>query len=457
MRWPIRNQILLPLAAIHLLLALAVSMTATWWSLGRVEREIRERLNVVTETLARTNFPLTPAVLGQMRGLSGAEFVSLDEKGGLLTATLELTNDDLTRLRIPVTEHASDSTMVPLARGTYLVRPAPLLRGTEHSTVLVLFPETSIRAAQREALLGPLLLGAVTLLLTVLSVAFVAQRIGRKMQRIEEHAARIAGGDFQAIPLGRCDDELRDLAESVNRMCAGLDRMTSQIRESERSNLIRQLAGGIAHQLRNALTGARMAVQVHRRRCENPTDASLEVALKQLSLTEEQIRGLVSLVQAEKRTPIPARLSDVAGEVALLLGPICDHRQIELTVHDDAGPAQVHDGDTVRAALLNLCMNAIEATGAGGDVQVHLKSADGLATIDVRDDGPGIPPEIAASLFDPFQTTKPDGMGLGLALAVQAAQAHGGTIEHRRDGPCTLFRMTCRTESPTERASQVLS
>jgi signal transduction histidine kinase len=263
------------------------------------------------------------------------------------------------------------------------------------------------------------------------------------MQKIEQQVARVAGGEFQPIPLMDRDDELRDLAASINTMCTALAKMTSQLRESERSQLIKQVAAGIAHQLRNALTGARMAVQIHRRRCAHPSDESLDVALRQLALTEEQIRGLVAIVRDEHRIPVAGKLVDLTNEIVMLMKFLCDHRQIELRVVDDSDNAAVSDADAVRAGLLNLCMNAVEAAGTGGKVEIRMSLRESMAVIDVYDNGPGISPELADTVFAPFQTSKPDGMGLGLSLARQAANGLGGTVEYLRRTDGTLFRMTC--------------
>ncbi len=79
-------------------------------------------------------------------------------------------------------------------------------------------------------------------------------------------------------------------------------------------------------------------------------------------------------------------------------------------------------------------MNAIEAAGPGGEVSLEAFAENGDVVIEVSDTGPGPPPEVAETLFEPFVTSKPEGVGLGLALAQQVAIEHGGQLAWTRDG-----------------------
>src|SRR5437899_387230 len=124
---------------------------------------------------------------------------------------------------------------------------------------------------------------------------------------------------------------MQDLAPSVNSMSAQLRELQNRIRHSERERLLAQLAGGLAHQLRNAVTGARMALQLHQRRCAaSPDDKSLVVALRQLALTEAQVRGLLSLGRGERSQPADCDLDQLVEEVAALVQPICEHAHVAL-------------------------------------------------------------------------------------------------------------------------------
>lgn len=461
MRWSIRNQLLVPLAGIQLVVVLGISGLAAWRALARVQRDADNRLQELSAAVTAATYPLNEPVLRQLRGLSGAEFILRDAAGQLVASTLAA--GPLPDLPPPLDSHTGPSTasgrepstapttLLRINHRDYQVSVVPAGGPSRGMTVLILSPDDLIQSARSDAIQGPILLGALTLLITTAAAIELSRRISRRIGGIERQVARVAAGDFEPIPLPPRDDELRDLSASVNRMGGELERLTGQIRESERALLVKQLAGGIAHQLRNAITGARLTIQLHQRRCPLTDDDSLDVALRQLVLTEEQVRGLAALIRDEHRPPDPGPLGKVIDEVTALVRPICEHRQLTLLVSGSPFSLVIRDRGQMRAALLNLLLNAVEASPAGGRVEMQATQSGDMARIDVLDEGAGVTPELAAEMFVPFRTTKPDGMGLGLALVRQTAEDHQGDVRYLREQGRTCFRFTCRGTLATER------
>ena len=247
---------------------------------------------------------------------------------------------------------------------------------TRADALLVLYPEARWREARTDAILPPLVVGGVTLGLMVVVSAWLADRMSRRIRRLQEQVAAIADGDFRQLPQDSRNDEIHELSRSVNQMSRQLREMRETIRQTEQTRVLGQLAGGLAHQLRNAITGARMAVQIHAKRCITANDDSLNVALRQLELTEEQIRGLLSVGKPEQRTPIRRDVRSLVEEIATLVGPVCKHAGVafhqELTFEAGGTPesSRVSDSERVRTAVLNLTLNAVEAAGAGGEVDL---------------------------------------------------------------------------------------
>lgn len=452
MRWPIRFQWLVPFGTILVVAVTVTSVSSAWLAARRNTSTTIEQLNRVIETVSNSRFPFAANVLEQMRGLSGAEFVAFDQRGQILATTFpgeQFAAETLLEIeqRGPIESLSDASTTVIDGRNYFASRVTHLHPSTHANALLVLYPEARWQQARSDAILPPLLVGGTTLGLMFVVSAWLAGRMSRRMHKMQDQVAAIADGDFRQLPLESRNDEIQDLSRSVNQMSRQLLEMRETIRQTEQSRLLGQLAGGLAHQLRNAITGARMAIQIHAKRCPLTDDDSLDVALRQLQLTEEQIRGLLSLGKPEKRNPVRREVNALLDEIALLIGPVCKHAGVtfEQEMHFEEGRTPedtfVSDSEGVRTALLNLVLNAIEAAGSGGEVLLKGQFGAERLVFDVIDTGSGPPPELGDRIFDVFITGKPEGVGFGLALAHQVALDQQGVLNWTRENDCTRFRM----------------
>ena len=447
MRWSIRNQILVPLIAIQAIAVAAIAIATATLAARRSERQIIDRLNGVIDTLGHANFPYTASVLAKLQGLSGAHFIAYADDGRVKETSSSLLKDLPPPPRsMPASTRLDSlgdlpSTIVGGNRHfSLLVRPLGSPRGL---SLLVLYPETSWRAARWEAAMPSLMLGVGSLAIMVHVTGLIAYRISGRIRRVERQVALIAAGNFQELDLDGERDEVHELTLSINRMCLQLRAMQQTIRQSERARLLAQFAAGLAHQLRNSITGARMSVQLHARRYPAPEgDQSLNVALRQLSMTEEQIKGLLSLGRVDRRPPELCDVRQLLEDIALLVHPSCQHAKVTLRYQRGTEPLELlTDSSSVRAAVLNLTLNAIEAAGHAGEVSLEAHASDKLVSIEVADSGPGPPPELAESLCEAFVTSKPEGVGLGLTLAKRVANEQGGQLSWTRMEGETRFRL----------------
>jgi signal transduction histidine kinase len=167
------------------------------------------------------------------------------------------------------------------------------------------------------------------------------------------------------------------------------------------------------------------------------------VALRQLSLVEMHLKRFLDLGKTMELARQPCRLDAIVRDTLALLGPQFRHARVDLKIVADEASRLEISGDTSQLGhlILNVLTNALEAAGPGGWVEVRWGGAGATAFVEVRDSGPGPSPEVAARLFEPFVTGKRDGVGLGLAVARQVVEAHGGTIRWTRIDNCTCFRI----------------
>jgi signal transduction histidine kinase len=202
---------------------------------------------------------------------------------------------------------------------------------------------------------------------------------------------------------------------------------------AERLAELGAMAAGIAHEIKNPLGAILGALDLME------SDAALKTSpsAKWLAILRDEARRLdrvttdaLALGRAPQLELAPCDPRAVVGAALLLAEERARKAGVALRLAEPAietGTRRL-DADQLRHAVLNLVLNGISVQPAGGRVGVTIVEERGGLAIHVRDDGPGIPPEARARLFEPFFTTRRSGSGLGLAVAQRAAAAHGGTL-----------------------------
>jgi len=448
MRFSIRSQLLLPL----FILLLGVVGISTWTGLASasrarlaIETDVR---NVAHSLSGPLGSGLNPRILELMKRMTGAEFVLVDSRDPR-KVTDTLPQDRPRDFELPPAEAVVDDwqtlrlgSPVTVGGQRYLGSGVRLHTG---GTLYILYPEQLWLDALWGAIQPSLVLGAFGGLASIGLAIGVAQRLGRRIQALERRTRQIASGDFSPMRLPRRNDELRDLSQSVNDMAQQLAQLQERLQQTERLRLLGQVGGGLAHQLRNGVTGARLALQLHQRECEVDAEG-LQVALRQLDLMEANLKRFLDLGRLEPLRREPCELVSLISEAVGLLQPQCRHTRIDLRWSPRAnGPAIHGDAGRLGHLFLNVIGNAVEAAGPGGWVEVKVEGGQGKAAdrcvVEVSDSGSGPAAEVAGRLFQPFVTGKPEGIGLGLAVARQVAEGHGGSIDWRRDEGRTVFRI----------------
>lgn len=212
-------------------------------------------------------------------------------------------------------------------------------------------------------------------------------------------------------------------------------RFQAQEREllrAEQLATVGRLAAGVAHEIRNPLTGIKMLVEAAVR-TDSPsplTPADLELIRDEIDRMERTAQGLLDYAKPDRPS---RRTQDVRPTVARATELVAARAEragvtVKLNAGDRPLTASV-DPDQLVSLLSNLLINAVDATPPGGTVTVDAEGTGGGGVrVSVTDTGSGLPPELADTLFTPFATTKPGGTGLGLAVARRVAENHGGTL-----------------------------
>jgi signal transduction histidine kinase len=469
MRWPIRTQIMIPLFTL-LLGVVGISSLIALASAQRARRQVENQVRDIARTLDEAEIPLNDVVLKYLRGLSGAELLfvgpngnqlsSFAEEGGALPHFEPLGEvSDWSHLHLgePITVGSKKY----LASGVHLQLPKRTRPGgPAYQTLYILYPEGLWQDALWEAVWPSLFLGGFVGIASLALAVGVSHRLGTRIQELERRTRLIAGGDFSPMPLPSRQDELRDLGQSVNEMAARLAQLQETVQKTERLRLLGQLSGGLAHQLRNGIAGARLAVQLHAGDCSSPGGEALQVALRQLALLEAHLRRFLALGQNDEPHRERCSLLGLIRDVEALLCPQFRHAEINWRWQPPLQDYLVEGNpDQLAQLLLNVLSNGMEAAGPGGWVGLAIRpgqyEANGSTTcsrvvIEVTDSGQGPPPEIADRLFEVFVTGKKEGVGLGLAVARQVAEAHGGSLVWQRRNNHTSFTISLPVADPAQ-------
>jgi signal transduction histidine kinase len=440
----LRRRLILPVVGLLIAAVIANVGFAAWLATRRSAIAAGKQQEQVAAALAASRVSLSLPVLDALHRLTGSHFLVWNgTAGGRGPSTIDASALDA----------AGDAAIAAgIAAGGLDIAGQRYRIGTTRSqgvrpeTVLVLTPQRGLIASTLEAVWPVLAVAAATLAaLLPLGLRTTAALAGR-IAAVERHVGRIAAGDFgPQLTLDDSGDEVGRLVAGVNRMSAALGELRTTLVAGERQRLLGQLAAGFAHELRNAITGARLAIDLHRRRCPAPdaaADQSLAVATRQLAIVEEEVRGLLALGRPGEAARGPVAVDDLLASVRDLTAPRCEHAGVRLVCQTPAGITLVGRSDPLRAALVNLALNAIEAAGRGGLVRLTGATIDDRIELAVEDSGPGPPEAIRHSLAEPFVSGKPEGIGLGLAIVKAVAEEHGGGLSWSRLRESTRFTIS---------------
>jgi PAS domain S-box-containing protein len=201
----------------------------------------------------------------------------------------------------------------------------------------------------------------------------------------------------------------------------------ARLREQAALAQLGQLAAVVAHEVRNPLAGLRASLQVIDRRVTEARDRSAIAAMIQrIDALNDKVEDLLLFATPKPPRLRPVDVQSLLRDVAISAQSSTGRVGTPLPIKGDE--VKVHaDPEMLRAAMLNLVMNACQAAGKA-DVDVRVAAAEKLCRIEVRDRGPGIPPEVRDRVFEPFFTTRTSGTGLGLAIVKRLMELQDGTI-----------------------------
>jgi len=207
--------------------------------------------------------------------------------------------------------------------------------------------------------------------------------------------------------------------------------LEAQLRRVDRLASVGQLAAGVAHEVRNPLAIVRATAQLLASQAGE--DAVLTQYTQVVTSEADRIERLISdlLAYARPRPPVPSplQLMGFLDAAAQHVRPYALQHEVRVVVEVEQKSSVAADAEQLGQALLNLLLNAVQASVPGSTVRLLGHQGAGNVAITVQDSGRGMAPAVQARACDPFFTTRPDGTGLGLALVAAVVQEHGGSLQ----------------------------
>jgi two-component system nitrogen regulation sensor histidine kinase NtrY len=239
--------------------------------------------------------------------------------------------------------------------------------------------------------------------------------------------------------------EFAALRTALRDMAIALERARTQEIEAERLRAFRETARRVAHEMKNPLTPIRLAVAELARSAGAQHREEIEVLVTESGRLEQLAREFTEFGRLPEGPAAPVDFTELLAELARTSLPATMRARIQL---DPGTPVLVGHYDPLRRAFSNILRNAVEACEERGILEITSAPDDnGGVVIEIRDHGPGVPPEMADRIFDPYCTGKAGGTGLGLALVKQTIELHGGTISlSQTPGGGATFRVRMRPQ-----------
>lgn len=234
-----------------------------------------------------------------------------------------------------------------------------------------------------------------------------------------------------------CGDEIQELVEVFNQMVKDLkhnlqelEKVNTDKARMERLSALGEMATTVAHETKNPLNSIRLATSYLKKNFHG------EILSEFLSIIEEEVMRLNEITSDflgfSKPAPLKVRVTDinalVKSTVELVRQEATDRNIEVIILTDEHLPPVPCDFSRMKQALLNLLLNAIDASTAGNSIIITTEAAGARMSLTVQDTGRGIPPEEIENIFKPFYTTKTRGSGLGLAIVDRIVKEHKGEI-----------------------------
>ena len=375
------------------------------------------------------------------------------------TASLEYASNQLPRF--------DGSDQVPLRNALSAMRSAINQELLAHRDSL-----SAVSSTAREKFATALILAGGFLLIALSLWAMVRLRILLPLNKLMDQMMQLARRDYTELKVENADPMLVEIIGTFNDMAGRLKRLESQqtrrqeslrtevrntsymllqqqqrLSQAERLGAVGEMAAGIAHELRNPLTGVQMALDNIRQDLQDESMVErVELIASEVRRVNHQLNNLLN--QARQRPELPAMVNvreDLEALISLLVYQLPDSISIETDIREEV--ECLLPKNRLHQVLLNLILNAGQAIGDQvGKISVTVSKRDDVLEIEVMDNGPGFSASLLETGIQPFLSGRADGTGLGLVMVRRTINDMGGQVElsnRKEDGANVRLTIPC--------------
>jgi len=228
--------------------------------------------------------------------------------------------------------------------------------------------------------------------------------------------------------------------------------LEEKLRQQDRLAALGKVVSGVAHEVRNPLNSIKLTLQLLERRLKKGVAVSNEVpeCLEEIDRLDAIVGRLLAFGRSSMANRRAQEISPIVMQAIRMVQDPARKKNIRIaTRFPETDPSADIDGQQIVQVLINLLLNAVEASAEAGTVTVFVETAPPYVNISIADEGERIPDDVRPHIFDAYYTTKPEGNGLGLAVSREITVNHGGRLEFESEEAGTTFTLLL----PIERTS----